>query len=542
MSDREDDGDRHGGGRQPALRLVIAYDADGIREVSRRRLERVVPPSEPLETAERRAGFGVEVRDADNELRYVRFLQDPRRANEKVESDEALTHVGRARDSGTFAVLVPYLFGGDIVVTDRRSAGGARPMQDDEFARFPLDDDSNAAGRSITPEPTSDCNQVVGSEKIRDMGPDADRWTFVVLGEGYEEDELEAFASDADSLTDALLNATPFDELSEGINVHRVDVASCESGVSQPGGCDDDDEVDTYFDGTFCTPEAAERTLVVDTGKVIAVLEQEVPMWDLGLVVVNSSERGGSGADLVPVTTVGSSSGLALHEIGHSAFALADEYDFFHGPDDDDFEDPDYSRYEGDEPEEPNITAANTRGDAKWSHLIPRGVDVPTTTKDDCEESDWGDSNPEPPGTVGLFEGAGYHRCGLYRPVFNCRMRQTHRDFCPVCEERIYETLAPFITEAEGEIVFLRVHDVGTGYGPDRDHLDVEVVVRLDTAPDRAFGFQLRDDEQEATRQRMLDTLRTAFEEGREVGIEYQATGARNGELLAVEVLKESNT
>lgn len=48
--------------------------------------------------------------------------------------------------------------------------------------------------------------------------------------------------------------------------------------------------------------------------------------------VMNSTVPGGSGDDFVPVTTMGNIPGIVLHEISHSAFALAEEYDFYHWP------------------------------------------------------------------------------------------------------------------------------------------------------------------------------------------------------------------
>ena len=63
-----------------------------------------------------------------------------------------------------------------------------------------------------------------------------------------------------------------------------------------------------------------------------------------------------------------------------------------------------------------------------------------------------------------------------------------------------------------GKLTLLRVHNVGTGYGPPNDYLDVEVVVWLDTEPNRAFGFQLRNDNSRPVRQGMLDLLRDAFD------------------------------
>ena len=45
---------------------------------------------------------------------------------------------------------------------------------------------------------------------------------------------------------------------------------------------------------------------------------------------------------------------------------------------------------------------------------------------------------------------------------------------------------------AIGNITLLRVHDLGTGFGPPDDELDAEVIVLLDTEPEKAFGFKLR--------------------------------------------------
>jgi hypothetical protein len=63
-----------------------------------------------------------------------------------------------------------------------------------------------------------------------------------------------------------------------------------------------------------------------------------------------------------------------------------------------------------------------------------------------------------------------------------------------------------------GTLTLLRVHDVGTGYGSGGDFLDVEVIVRFNTEPDNAYGFQLREDANSLVRQGMLDLLRDAFD------------------------------
>ena len=86
----------------------------------------------------------------------------------------------------------------------------------------------------------------------------------------------------------------------------------------------------------------------------------------------------------------------------------------------------------------------------------------------------------------------------------------------------------------EGRVDFLRVHDVGTGYGPPVDALDAEAIITIDTAPGMAFGFTLRDDADEIAHRGMLDTLRTAFNQERAVRIEFVRTSLRKGRAIRV--------
>jgi len=90
------------------------------------------------------------------------------------------------------------------------------------------------------------------------------------------------------------------------------------------------------------------------------------------------------------------------------------------------------------------------------------------------------------------------------------------------------------LAAATGRITFLRVHDVGTGWGPATDLLDVEVVIMLDSMPGRGFGFQLRTDSEEPARHGMLDLLRDAFIRKTSVTIDYVKTGLRNARIVRV--------
>ncbi len=88
---------------------------------------------------------------------------------------------------------------------------------------------------------------------------------------------------------------------------------------------------------------------------------------------------------------------------------------------------------------------------------------------------------------------------------------------------------------AEGTVSSLRVHEVGTGFGPPGDEIDGEVVIRLDSWPGHAFGFSLRNNTDQDTHRGMLNLLRTAFKYDTGVRLDYSRTGLRNGLIVRVQ-------
>ena len=86
----------------------------------------------------------------------------------------------------------------------------------------------------------------------------------------------------------------------------------------------------------------------------------------------------------------------------------------------------------------------------------------------------------------------------------------------------------------EGKVSLIRVNEIGTGYGPPADFMDTDVEVWLDTQPGRAFGFQLRQDAEEADHAGMLKLLRDAFDNNRPVQLDVIRTGVRNGRVIRV--------
>jgi hypothetical protein len=78
------------------------------------------------------------------------------------------------------------------------------------------------------------------------------------------------------------------------------------------------------------------------------------------------------------------------------------------------------------------------------------------------------------------------------------------------------------LLEAEGHVNFLLVVEQGMGYGGGASNwIDADVIFKLDSRPDLAFGFQLRDDSPQPTRRGMLDLLREAIVHNLRVIVDY---------------------
>lgn len=141
------------------------------------------------------------------------------------------------------------------------------------------------------------------------------------------------------------------------------------------------------------------------------------------LVVVNEPIYGGSGGD--PAVTGIGFPGLAddavdaaIHELGHSAFALADEYAIA-GND-----------AASNEPVELNVASDQAGVQAKWGALLTPGLGLP--------------SHPAAAGAqavVGMFEGAKWKPTGTYRAQLDCRMRSVDKPFCAACRTAISAVL-----------------------------------------------------------------------------------------------------
>jgi hypothetical protein len=258
-------------------------------------------------------------------------------------------------------------------------------------------------------------------------------WKLVIVSEGYTESQLSDFKRDVDHTCDKIFDTAPFNELRHVISIDRIEVCSTESGAKDPSK---GRSPATYFDAKFEAADTggAQRVVTVDQDFVKLVVKGLVPDYDAIAVCVNATDYGGSGGDFAAVYTCAPESvDIALHELGHTAFHLADEYPYpRNGP----FDETGHQTYAGAEPAEINVTNQKDRLAIFWRNMISPGTAMPTTRNSGhpkCHQQ----PNPLPPGTVGAFEGGKYHHCGIFRPEYDCKMRELRSPFCKVCQWKI---------------------------------------------------------------------------------------------------------
>lgn len=250
---------------------------------------------------------------------------------------------------------------------------------------------------------------------IQKNGPDSTRINLVMLSDGYTLDQLPQFLKDAGAVADKLFQTTPFKEYKAFFNIYAISVPSPESGADHPGTATDVTEpaspvqdVQNVFGSTFDYFNIHRLLVAKNSAAIFSALAASFPGYDQSLVIVNSSEYGGSGGTFPTTSTHPSSSEVAIHELGHSFSFLADEYwagDVYAG-------------------ERANMTATKDTAKVKWKNwLNTQNVGI------------------YPYGSSGL-------QAQWHKPVNGlCKMEYLGKPFCPVCREaiinRIYQLAGP---------------------------------------------------------------------------------------------------
>jgi hypothetical protein len=295
-----------------------------------------------------------------------------------------------------------------------------------------------ALALTLLPSPAvGDGGEALGVTTLLQSGDPADKVDLTFIGDGFTRDQQDRFDEKVDEVVRKLMQTHPFFALRSAFNIHRVNVASPESGTDKFARCgeediqDEDEFKETALDTGFCAGGTVNRcVLSSDTAEVFAFAAAS-PDDERIIVLVNESQRGGCASGGIGFLTLSSDfADVFVHELGHSLFGLADEYEY-------DRE----GTYSGPEPGAVDITTRTTRDTlVKWNDLILESTALPTEDSQDCE-AESGSAADFPVDLIGAYEGAHYRRCGIYRPQPDCMMRHSGQAFCSVCRRKIIRDL-----------------------------------------------------------------------------------------------------
>lgn len=276
--------------------------------------------------------------------------------------------------------------------------------------------------------------RVVGAQQIVGSGPSSERWTLVIMGDGYQSGTgMAQFRTDAAALAAHLLATAPYSSLIPAINVFRVDVESAGTGVREPPACGGTGtRFRTYFEGSLCGDQRIKRFLTVKRSLVEEAAALHVPEWDQIIVIVNTQQHGGGALGGVATCTREPNSWqVAMHELGHN-LGLADEYEEIAGS---------YPAAWGNPDPEPNMS--RTYSPVKWAGLVNSTTPLPTQVNSTCGHQ--GPTTAATPGLHGAFEGGKRYTCNLFRPSGQCKMRVVTDPFCQVCHDHIRGLLLTYM-------------------------------------------------------------------------------------------------
>ena len=251
-------------------------------------------------------------------------------------------------------------------------------------------------------------------------GGDANRKVdIVIVPDGYTAAQMSQFKKDCEKFKNEFFKYEPYTSHKDDFNIHAVLAPSQESGVDEP--------CKGIWKNTIVSCSywslGSERYLMTTDNKTLRDVAANAP-YDQIYILVNSTKYGGGGIFNWYRTGVNSNKmagKIIVHEFGHGFAGLGDEY--VGGSEYNDF----YNLKL--EPADPNVTTL-VDFDSKWKDMVEQGTPVPTPATSEYNDK------------VGVYEGAGYLRKGLYRPMQDCLMNHFGCDaFCPVCQRAIVKMI-----------------------------------------------------------------------------------------------------
>lgn len=262
------------------------------------------------------------------------------------------------------------------------------------------------------------------------------RFEIVFVSERFSSEQLPLFKSYCEDFV-AILRRQPWWNVQlDAIRVSRIDVPSSEHS----------------FNATI--PDES-RQLNFNADLLFKFVNDRMRTWHVAALLVNDQHPAATaypefhcaGATLPPNQAASPAFNpdwfeYLLHEVGHAAFNLADEYDYYDGPGAS--TDTQFYASESSNIASPNVTDNPKPEELKWRALARLSSNSFLGSKNlECAQCgrQWREPSP-----LGMFEGGFYHRSGVFRPAHTCRMRELHQPFCRVCVQSMHDALRRFHT------------------------------------------------------------------------------------------------
>lgn len=233
-------------------------------------------------------------------------------------------------------------------------------------------------------------NALLGWNALVEHGPSENRVDVIITGDGYVLKHQDALAKLAADVPPLFEKQEVFREYWTYLNFHVAHVVSADDGIDGYGR-----EADTALGGFTRNTDAGH--VGVD-GKLVWQVLSEIPANDrLAVVFVKQGLLGTGGGGIA--TIGGRSDRTTLHEWGHAFAGLGDEY-------------AQRTHDRGKPSSGINVSATDDPKLVPWAHWLAAKV----------------------PG-IGIYEGAGGHERGCWKPVASDCLMEHGEQLCPVCRE-----------------------------------------------------------------------------------------------------------
>ncbi|MDB5227390.1 MAG: peptidase protein [Bacteroidota bacterium] len=263
-------------------------------------------------------------------------------------------------------------------------------------------------------------------------GAPSNRINLLIMGDGYTTAQMPLFKTNATSVANYLLNASPFNQYKSFFNVFAIEVISNESGTNHPGTATDEassggqpiTSVDNYLNSTFDYGGTHRCIYSASSSTIFSIANTNFPQYDYINVIVNTSYYGGCGGSYTFTSMNSSSPEIFVHEFGHTFGNLSDEYDYGS------------TNCTAGTVQNINVSQVTNVNTLVWRNWLTTAL-IPTPEGTSC-------------GLIGLYQGAKYCTTNWYRPKCNCKMRALSQPFCEVCKEQFVYKISTLVNYIEG--------------------------------------------------------------------------------------------